>query len=147
MVGTMVGRSPWILVDQERIDAFGKVTEDEQFIHTDPVRAAAEAPFGGTIAQGFLTLSLLVRMAELTVPVLDAQTAVINVGFDKLRFLSPVKAGSRVRGRFTLAELTQRGSNQLHVRYSVTVEIEGEERAAMVAHWLSMALVDLESLT
>ncbi|GAB5471348.1 MAG: MaoC family dehydratase [Rhodospirillales bacterium] len=146
LVGTVVGYSPWILVDQSRIDAFAKVTEDEQFIHVDPARAAAEAPYGGTIAHGFLTLSLLVRMAETTVPRLDTQKAVINFGFDKLRFLSPVKAGARIRGRFTLAELNERNPEQLLVRYAVSVEIEGEDRTAMVAHWLSVALINRDGV-
>lgn len=145
LIGKPVGNSPWMLVDQQRIDAFAAVTEDRQFIHTDPERAAAEGPFGGTIAHGFLTLSLLVRMAEVTVPRLETGIAVVNFGFDKLRFLSAVPAGSRVRGRFTLAEMNQKGPEQVMLRYAVTVEIEGEGRSALVAHWLTLALLAPET--
>lgn len=141
LVGKPVGVSPWTLIDQPRIDAFAEITGDDQFIHVDPVRAAAEAPYGGTIAHGFLTVSLLAKMAIDCVPRLDRQAAVVNLGFDKLRFLTPVKAGQRVRGRFTLAELNERTPGQLLLRYAVSVEIEGEERLAMVAHWLTVALL------
>jgi len=144
LVGKPVGESPWLLVDQERIDAFAEVTGDDQFIHVDPELAAARAPFGGTIAHGFLTVSLLVQMAISAVPRLDRQAAMVNLGFDKLRFLTPVKAGSRVRGRFTLAELNEKMPGQLMLRYAVSVEIEGEDRLAMVAHWLTLALFDGE---
>ncbi len=137
--GSKVGCSPWMLIDQERIDAFAAVTEDRQFIHTDPERAAAEGPFGGTIAQGFLTMSLLVRMAEVTVPRLAGTWAMVNFGFDKLRFMNPVPVGTRVRGCFTFAELTERTPEQLLLRYAVSIEIEGQDRLALAAHWLSLA--------
>ncbi|MBC6404764.1 MAG: MaoC family dehydratase [Rhodospirillales bacterium] len=142
LVGKPLGRSPWMLVGQPRIDAFAEVTEDRQFIHVNPERAKAETPFGGTVAHGFLTLSLLVRMAEFTVPRLVGAPPVINFGLDKMRFLMPVKAGQKVRGRFNLAELNERTPGQIRFRYSVAVEIEGEERKALVAHWLTMVLTD-----
>ncbi len=139
LVGTKVGCSPWMLIDQKRIDGFAEVTEDRQFIHIDPERAAAEGPFGGTVAHGFLTLSLLVRMAELTVPRLNGTWAMVNFGFDKLRFLNAVQVGSRVRGCFTFAEMTERSAEQFLFRYAVSVEIEGQDRLALAAHWLSVA--------
>ncbi len=142
LVGKQIGESPWIAIDQPRIDAFAEVTEDHQFIHVDPERAASEGPFGSTIAHGFLTLSLLVRMAELCVPVLDGDPPVINFGLDKIRWLVPVKAGQRVRARFTLAEMNEKTPGRLLFRHSVIVEIEGEERAALVAHWLTAAIYE-----
>ncbi len=145
LIGKQIGESPWIMVDQARIDAFAEVTEDHQFIHVDPERAAKEAPFGGTIAHGFLTLSLLVRMAELSVPVLAGDPPVINFGLDKIRWLVPVKAGQRVRARFTLAEMNEKTPGRLLFRHSVTVDIEGEDRPALVAHWLTAALIDAEA--
>ena len=145
LVGKPLGRSPWMLVDQPRIDAFAEVTEDRQFIHVNPERADAEAPFGGTIAHGFLTLSLLVRMAEFTVPRLVGTPPVINFGLDKMRFLMPVKAGQKVCGSFNLAGLNERTPDRILFRYSVAVEIEGEERKALVAHWLTMVLADSEA--
>lgn len=142
LVGKSIGVSPWVLIDQERIDAFAEVTEDHQFIHVDPERAAKAGPFGGTIAHGFLTLSLLVRMAELSVPLLEDDPPVINFGLDKIRWLVPVKAGQRIRARFTLAEMNEKTPGRLLFRHSVTVEIEGEDRAALVAHWLTAAVTD-----
>lgn len=145
LIGKVIGISPWILVDQARIDGFADVTEDHQFLHVDPERAAAEAPFGGTIAHGFLTLSLLVRMANLCAPLLVGNPPIINFGLDKIRWLTPVKSGQRIRGRFTLAEMNEKTPGRILFRHSVSVEIEGEERAAMVAHWLTAALMDDEA--
>ncbi len=102
LVGTETGLSDWILVDQKMIDAFAEATGDHQFIHVDPVRAAAESPFGGTIAHGFLTLSLLSTMNYNCLPNVREQTMGINYGFDKVRFMSPVKSGTRIRGHFVL---------------------------------------------
>lgn len=147
LVGKVIGLSPWITIDQARIDAFADVTEDHQFLHVDPERAAREAPFGGTIAHGFLTLSLLVRMANLCAPLLEGNPPVINFGLDKIRWLVPVKAGQRVRARFTLAEMNEKTPGRILFRHSVSVEIEGEERAALVAHWLTAALVEDEAAT
>src|SRR3954464_11059270 len=99
-VGTEVGVSEWILIDQARIDAFAEITEDRQFIHVDP-QAAALTPFGGTVAHGFLTLSLLSRVAAEVMLVADTLKMAVNYGFEKLRFIAPVRSGRRVRGRFT----------------------------------------------
>src|SRR5215203_3425290 len=104
MVGTEIGVSSWHLVDQARIDVYADVIEDHQFIHVDPERAKKETAYGTTVAHGFLTMSLMSIMSYEVMPVIEGTTMGLNYGFDKLRFLSPVRAGSRVRGRFTLAE-------------------------------------------
>ena len=139
-VGTEVGVSRWITVDQARIDAFAEITEDRQFIHIDPV-AAASSPFGGTIAHGFLTLSLLSAMTYDAVPPLEGVVMGVNYGFDKVRFLAPVPAGSRVRGRFTLASAEDKGGGRWLLKHAVTVEIEGSDKPALIAEWLGMQVV------
>jgi acyl dehydratase len=136
-VGSEVGVSGWLLVDQARIDAFADVTEDPQFIHIDP-EAAAKTPFGGTIAHGFLTLSLLSRMAADAMPRPEGVKMGVNYGFEKVRFLAPVRSGSRVRGRFTLAAFDEKRPGQWQFMHSVTVEIEGEEKPALIADWIGM---------
>ena len=138
MVGHEVGVSSWHLLDQKRIDAYADVIEDHQFIHIDPERARRETPFGTTVAHGFLTMSLLSIMSYEVMPVITGTTIGVNYGFDKLRFISPVRAGSRVRGRFTLAEATLRKPTELMYRTSVSVEIEGETRPALAADWLGL---------
>ena len=138
MVGKEVGVSSWHLVDQTRIDDFADVIEDHQFIHIDPERAKRETPFGSTVAHGFLTMSLLSIMSYEVMPVIEGTTMGVNYGFDKLRFISPVRAGSRVRGRFVLAEAKLRKEKELQSRTNVTIEIEGEEKPALVADWLGL---------
>ena len=138
MVGKEVGVSSWHLVDQTRIDDFADVIEDHQFIHIDPERAKRETPFGSTVAHGFLTMSLLSIMSYEVMPVIEGTTMGVNYGFDKLRFISPVRAGSRVRGRFVLAEAKLRKEKELQSRTNVTIEIEGEEKLALVADWLGL---------
>lgn len=138
LVGKEIGLSAWHTVDQKRIDTFADVTEDHQFIHIDPERAARETPFGSTIAHGFLTVSLLSVFSYEALPKIDGVTMGVNYGFDKLRFISPVRAGARVRGRFTLTEAKMRSANELQSRTSVTVEIEGETKPALVADWLGL---------
>jgi acyl dehydratase len=138
MVGNEVGVSSWHLVDQKRIDVYADVIEDLQFIHIDPERAARETPYGTTVAHGFLTMSLLSIMSYEVMPVVEGTTMSVNYGFDRLRFISPVRAGSRVRGRFTLTEARLRKPNELLSRSSVTVEIEGEEKPALAADWLGL---------
>jgi acyl dehydratase len=137
MVGREIGVSSWHVVDQGRINAFADVIEDHQFIHVDPERAR-ETAFGSTVAHGFLTMSLLSIMSYEVMPVIEGTTMGVNYGFDKLRFISPVRAGSRVRGRFTLMEAKLRKSNELQSRTSVTIEIEGEEKPALVAEWIGL---------
>jgi acyl dehydratase len=138
MVGSEVGVSSWHLVDQKRINVYADVIEDHQFIHIDPERAKKETPFGSTVAHGFLTMSLLSIMSYEVMPVIEGTTMGVNYGFDKLRFISPVKAGSRVRGRFVLAEAKLRKDKELQSRTNVTIEIEGEEKPALVADWLGL---------
>jgi acyl dehydratase len=138
MVGKEVGVSSWHLVDQPRIDTYADVIEDHQFIHVDPERAKKETAFGTTIAHGFLTMSLLSIMSYEVMPVIAGTTMGVNYGFDKLRFISPVRSGKRVRGRFVLAEAKLRKPNELQSRTNVTVEIEGEDKPALVAEWLGL---------
>jgi acyl dehydratase len=138
MVGKEVGVSSWHLVDQKRINVYADVIEDHQFIHIDPERAQKETPFGSTVAHGFLTMSLLSIMSYEVMPVIEGTTMGVNYGFDKLRFISPVKAGSRVRGRFVLAEAKLRKDKELQSRTNVTIEIEGEEKPALIADWLGL---------
>ncbi|MEV6217645.1 MaoC family dehydratase [Nocardia sp. NPDC051833] len=128
--GTELGPSDWITIDQERIDRFADATGDHQWIHVDPVRAAA-GPYGTTIAHGFLTLSLIVPITQQVMTV-SAASAAINYGLDRVRFLTPVPVGSRIRGRVTLTEVTEvPGGVQAHRR--VTVELAGAQRPACVA--------------
>jgi acyl dehydratase len=138
MVGREVGVSSWHVVDQKRIDVYADVIEDHQFIHVDPERARAETAFGTTIAHGFLTMSLMSIMSYEVMPVIEGTTMGVNYGFDKLRFISPVRSGSRVRGRFTLAEAKLRKPKELQSLTHVTVEIEGEEKPALVADWIGL---------
>jgi acyl dehydratase len=138
MVSHEVGVSSWHVVDQKRIDVYADVIEDHQFIHVDPERAKAETAFGTTIAHGFLTMSLMSSMSYEVMPVISGTTMGVNYGFDKLRFISPVRSGSRVRGRFTLAEARLRKPKELQSRTNVTVEIEGEEKPALVADWIGL---------
>jgi len=139
-LGEEVGVSGWLLVDQPRIDAFADSTEDRQFIHIDPA-AAAQTPFGGTIAHGFLTLSLLSRMAAEAVLVPDGLRMAVNYGLDRVRFLAPVRSGKRVRGRFTLDSIEEKAAGQILMRHNVTVEIEGEGKPALTALWLGLMFV------
>lgn len=136
-VGEEVGVSGWLTVDQSRIEAFADATEDRQFIHVDP-DMAAQTPFGGTIAHGFLSLSLLSRMAAEAMLAPDGARVMINYGLDRVRFLAPVRSGKRVRGRFTLDCVEERGAGQILLRHIVTVEIEGEEKPALSAVWLTL---------
>lgn len=138
MVGKEIDVSSWHLIDQPRIDTYADVIEDHQFIHVDPERAKRETAFGTTIAHGFLTMSLLSIMSYEVMPVIAGTTMGVNYGFDKLRFISPVRAGKRVRGRFVLAEAKLRKPNELQSRTNVTVEIEGEDKPALVADWLGL---------
>ena len=138
MVGQEVGVSDWTVLDQQKIDAFAELTFDPYFIHTNPARAKAETPFGGTIAHGFLTLSMLSVMAYDCLPDIEGRTMGMNYGFEKIRFISPVPAGSKIRGRFKISDV-QRKPGQAVVRYAVTVEIEGKDKPALAAEWLTIA--------
>jgi acyl dehydratase len=139
-IGEEVGCSSWIEISQDRIDAFAEATEDRQFIHVDPAAAAA-TPFGGTIAHGFLTLSLLSRMGAEGTLIPEGLKMGVNYGLEAVRFLAPVASGKRVRGRFTLDSLDEKAPGRVLMRHRVSVEIEGEEKPALTALWLTMIFI------
>jgi acyl dehydratase len=139
-IGSEIGVSSWLTIDQERILDFAEATEDRQFIHTDP-DAASRTPFGGTIAHGFLTLSLLSRMGAEAMLVPEGASMAVNYGLDRVRFLDPVRPGARVRGRFTLDSVDEKAPRQLLLRHIVTVEVEGREKPALSAVWLALIVV------
>ena len=141
-VGKEVGLSPWRKVTQTMIDQFADATDDHQFIHCDPERAARETPYGGTIAHGFLTLSLLSAMTFETLPPLERSKMGVNHGFDQIRFLAPVKTGARIRARFVLADVKARPSGWVQAAHDVTIEIEGSVKPALTARWLTLAFVE-----
>ncbi|WP_299297807.1 MaoC family dehydratase [uncultured Tateyamaria sp.] len=138
-IGQEVGTSRWITVDQPMIDRFADVTHDTQWIHTDPERAAA-SELGSTIAHGFLTLSLASRFAYDCFPLMPGQSMGINYGFNRIRFLSPVRPGARLRGRFTLTAVRKRTATELLRETKLSVEIEGQDTPALVAEWLGLAV-------
>jgi acyl dehydratase len=137
-VGTDLGVSGWVAVDQDLIDAFAQLTGDLQFIHVDPARAAAEGPFGGAVAHGFLTLSLLPRMVMEVIRPVEGIAAKVNYGFDRVRFLSPVPSGARIRARVRRESAEEKKPGRLSILHTVTVEIEGKDRPAVSAEWLSL---------
>jgi acyl dehydratase len=130
-VGQEAWASGWLTVTQEMIDSFAQLTDDHQWIHVDPARAKAESPYKTTIAHGFLTLSLLSRLSRDAIQVQGDFNMRINYGFNRVRFVSPVLAGSRIRGRFTPQKVTEN-----EVTWSVTVDVEGSDKPALVAEWL-----------
>jgi len=133
-VGEEVGVSPWVEMTQERIDTFARATEDFQWIHVDTARAK-DSPFGGTIAHGFLTLSLLSQLSESTFSFSDRKMGV-NYGLNRVRFTSPVPAGSRVRARFTLLRFEKIENHGVQVTWNVTIERDGAAKPALVAEWI-----------
>lgn len=139
-IGKEVGVSEWMEIDQDRINQFAEATGDHQYIHVDPERAA-QTPFGTTIAHGFLTMSLMVEMGYEGSTKLENSVMGINYGFDKLRFINPVKVNSRIRGRFQLASAEEKNPNQWLLKHNVTVEIEGEDKPALIAEWLGMTVI------
>jgi acyl dehydratase len=132
LTGQEIGISDWINVTQEMIDRFADVTGDHQWIHVDPERAKCETPFGSTIAHGFLTVSLLPQLSQQSLVVQGDFKMRINYGFNRLRFVSPVRSGSRIRARFTAQKVTDN-----EVTWLVTVDVEGQDKPAVVAEWLS----------
>jgi acyl dehydratase len=137
--GGLVGRSEWLTIDQAQIDAFAAVTHDHQYIHVDPV--AAKSVFGGTIAHGFLTLSMISLMAVQALPAIAGGVMEVNYGFNRIRFLTPVRSGSRVRGSFVLMGLEERNPGEWLARYDVTIEIGGEPKPALVAEWMMLTVL------
>ena len=141
MAGTHVATSQWLTVDQAMIDKFAEATGDKQFIHVDPVRAAL-TPFGGTIAHGFLTLSLMPTLSALTdLPRLADVKMGVNYGGNKTRFIQPVRSGKRVRGHFKLLSVEEKRPGQWQQTVEFTVEIEGEDKPALIAEWISQFFV------
>jgi acyl dehydratase len=137
MVGNHLGTSPWIAITQRTIDLFAEATGDDQFIHTDPDRARG-TPFGGTVAQGFLSLSLMPRLFDLAdVPRPPGIRMSVNYGGNRTRFLSPVHCNARVRGRFTLLALAEKRPGQFQLTIEYVLEIENAEKPALVAQWIT----------
>ena len=139
LIGTELGVSDWFQIDQSRIDAFADATLDHQFIHVDPEKAK-HTPFGGTIAHGFLTLSLLPYLVTGLGVGMENAVMGLNYGFDKIRFLAPVKVGSKVRARARLADFVEKAPKQFLIIQEITIEIEHEARPALVAQWLTMVM-------
>ncbi|HZF27655.1 MAG TPA: MaoC family dehydratase [Gammaproteobacteria bacterium] len=139
-VGEPLGVSDWFLIEQTRVNDFADVTLDHQFLHVDPERARA-TPFGGTIAHGLLTLSMIVHLCLIFIPKLADTKLVVNYGFDKVRFSAPVKVGKRIRARVKLLGVEERKPGNVIVKVDVTIEIENEEKPALVAEWLSLHVV------
>ena len=140
-IGREVGVTEWFQIDQDRINRFAEATEDYQYIHIDAERAA-QTPFGTTIAHGFLTLSLLSMFSNKNGGIkLKNAVMGINYGLDKVRFINPVKVGSKIRARFTLAEASEKQPGRYLLKHNVVVEIEGEEKPALIAEWLGMTVI------
>lgn len=139
--GTELGPSDWLLIDQERINRFADATDDYQFIHVDPEKAA-ETPFGGTIAHGFLSLSILPHLLVQIIPIPDGIVMGINYGTDKVRFSQPIKVNTRVRARARIERVSARSGGQFMVKTRATLEIENRQRPAVVADMLSLYMVD-----
>jgi acyl dehydratase len=140
-VGTRIGTSDWVEVGQDRIDAFADITLDHEPIHVDPL-AARDLGFGQTIAHGFLTLSLLAPFYNSGYPKLDRRTYGLNYGLNRVRFLAPVRSGKRVRGHFSLLELVEKQPGRYQLTSEVNVEIEGEDKPALVAEWITLVEVE-----
>ncbi len=130
----------WHTVTQQQIDRFADCTLDHQYIHVDPEKAG-QTPFGTTIAHGFLTLSMLSHFAESFSVLIDGVVMGINAGFDKVRFLAPVKVGSRIRAHAKVVDIEEKKPGQFRIKTDVTVEIEGEETPALIAEWISVQFV------
>jgi acyl dehydratase len=136
-IGKEIGVSDWFTLDQERINKFADVTEDHMFLHVKPEMAKA-TPFGGTIAHGLLTLSMVPVMAYQAMPGMSGTKMGVNYGYNKVRFMAPVKSGKRVRGHFVLKGLEPQSGGRMQILQDVTVEIEGEEKPALIAEWVTM---------
>jgi acyl dehydratase len=137
-VGRELGLSEWVVVDQARIDAFAQCTGDRQWIHVDVERAKRESPYGGTIAHGYLTLSLLAALAIEIGLIPEDASAGLNYGLDKVRFMTPVKAGARVRNRVSLVSVEKKGGGRVIVKTMNELQIEGEAKPALIAETLAM---------
>jgi acyl dehydratase len=136
-VGREIGVSEWFLIDQDRIDRFADLTEDHMFLHVNPAAAKA-TPYGGTIAHGLLTLSMMPVMAYQAMPGVTGTKMGVNYGYNKVRFMAPVKSGKRVRGRFTVKAIEPQSGGRMQIVQDVTIEIEGEAKPALAAEWITM---------
>jgi len=141
LIGKELGVSDWLLIDQNRINRFADCTEDHQFIHVDEERALKETPFGGTIAHGFLSLSLLSKLSYEIAIELENVKMGINYGFEKIRFVQPVPSGSKIRARFFLNNAIERKPNQWMLNYEITIEIQGQNKPAVIAEWLTIQIL------
>ena len=139
-VGRELGVSGWLVVDQARIDAFAECTGDRQWIHVDVERAQRESPFGGTIAHGYLTLSLLATLAIEVGLIPSDASAALNYGLDKVRFMTPVRSGARVRSRVVLTSVERKGGGRIIVKTDNELQVEGEDKPALIAQTLAMIM-------
>ena len=141
--GSDQGYGEWFEVDQNRINDFADATIDHQFIHVDPERALVETPFGGTIAHGFLSLSLLVHLTTslpVAIPKMEGQLMGINYGFEKVRFINPVLAGARIRAQSKISLVELKEPTAVNITRTITVEIEGQSKPAVVAEWITRSV-------
>lgn len=140
-IGQEVGVTDWLQIDQDRINKFADATGDHQYIHVDPERAA-ETPFGTTIAHGFLTLSLMSMLSSQHGGIkLENAVMGINYGLDKVRFINPVKVNDKIRARFELVSAEEKKPKHFLIKHNVTIDIDGEEKPALIAQWLGMTVV------
>ncbi len=141
-IGLEVGVSPWLAITQERVNQFAEATGDFQFIHVNEALARSQGPYGGTVAHGFLTLALLTLLGSQggMLQLKDAH-ALINYGLDAVRFVQPVPVGARIRARFVLESVVSKSPDRVLLTHHCTIEIDGNERPAMVARWLSLAMI------
>lgn len=136
-IGEEIGVSEWFELDQDRINRFADLTEDHMFLHVNP-EAASETPFGGTIAHGLFTLSMMPVMAYQAMPGVSGSKMGVNYGYDKVRFMAPVKSGKRIRGRFVVKGVEDKGDGRVQIIHSVIIEIENESKPALAAEWITM---------
>jgi len=136
-IGKEIGVSDWFLLDQDRINGFADLTEDHMFLHVNP-EAAKATPFGGTIAHGLLTLSMMPVMAYQAVPGVIGTKMGVNYGYNKIRFMAPVKSGKRIRGRFVVQGVEPQSGGRMQIIHEATIEIEGEPKPALAAEWITM---------
>lgn len=140
LLGQSLPPSEWFQIGQERVHQFADCTLDHQYIHVDPEKAAT-SPFGGTIVHGFLSLSLISYFAEQSLPVIDGLQISLNYGFDKIRFISPVPTGSRIRGNFRIVDIQEKTLDQYNLKTEVLIEIDGQEKPALIAEWLTRQII------
>jgi acyl dehydratase len=145
-LGREIGLSEWLEITQEMIDRFADLTDDHQFIHVDPI-AAAQTPFGGTVAHGFFVLSMIGKFVAAADFQMRGAEMTLNYGFDKIRMVSPVRSGSRIRGRFTLKSMVERAPGQWLSTVHVIIEIENAAKPAVVGDWLGLQLIKAEPKT